>query len=82
MICCAFCYVHILGDSFATVSTPSQDLLAKDTGSKQESIVAVEEVGGGEQGQELKSPNLRSNQIETKENIGLVSTEMVIFVLS
>ena len=64
------------------MSTPSQDLLAKDAGSKQESIVAAEEVGVGEQGQELKSPNLRSNQIEPKDNIGLVSTEMVIFVLS
>lgn len=59
--------VCVLVDSVSTVSTPSQDSAAKAVASKPGSEIDAED-------EELKSQNLRSNQAEAKDNVGLVST--------
>lgn len=65
------------------MSTPGHDSATKTAASKLESDVDAEDSRGEEKHQELKSPSRRSNQMETKKDVGSVSTQkIVIFMLS
>jgi len=70
----------VLVESLPTVPMLSQDTEAKAAAIKLGSEVGAENVPGEELHEESKSVNLRSNQIETKDDVGQVSTHLVIFL--
>ena len=71
----------VLVDGLSAVSTASQDLAAKAAASKLEleSETDAEDGQGEEKRRSLKSTNLRPNQVETKDDVRLVSTVKVGF---
>ena len=69
----------ISADIPSTVLSPSEDSAAKAAADKQESELDAEDGRSEDKSQQLKSPSRRASQIETKEDVSSVSTQICYF---
>jgi len=74
-VSCHVFFVRVSVEQISTVTT-IQDSATRAAGGKLELEIGADD--GREMQQELKSPNLRSNQTETKDNVDQVSKHFMV----